>query len=346
MLKKITILASMIFVTVLALFVGCSKEESKAEKQIKLGITIYSYSDNFLSFMRRNIESMLKDKASFIVNDSENDQAKQYDQIDAAIQRKVDALAINLVDPMSANMVIDKAKKAGIPVVFFNIEPRLEHIMSYDRVWYVGTKSRESGDIQGEMVLNAWKSNSKWDKNNDGKIQYVLLKGLAGHPDTEGRTERIKAVLTENGIILEGLDEQTANWDILQAQNIANTWIKKYGDSIEFIFSNNDSMALGALKSIQAQGYNIGDENKYIPIVGVDAIPEVIEEIRKGSIVGTVLQSPKDQARAVVDMILNVASGKDVLDGTDYKLDEVKAVRVPYKAITKDNINDALEAYN
>lgn len=218
--------------------------------------------------------------------------------------------------------------------------------MSYDRVWYVGTKSRESGDIQGEMVLNAWKSNSKWDKNNDGKIQYVLLKGLAGHPDTEGRTERIKAVLTENGIILEELDEQTANWDILQAQNIANTWIKKYGDSIEFIFSNNDSMALGALKSIQAQGYNIGDESKYIPIVGVDAIPEVIEEIRKGSIVGTVLQSPKDQARAVVDMILNVASGKDVLDGTDYKLDEVKAVRVPYKAITKDNINDALEAYN
>ena len=153
MLKKITILASIIFVTVLSLFVGCSKEESKAEKQIKLGITIYSYSDNFLSFMRRNIESMLKDKASFIVNDSENDQAKQYDQIDAAIQRKVDALAINLVDPMSANMVIDKAKKAGIPVVFFNIEPRLEHIMSYDRVWYVGTKSRESGDIQGEMVL-------------------------------------------------------------------------------------------------------------------------------------------------------------------------------------------------
>ena len=58
------------------------------------------------------------------------------------------------------------------------------------------------------------------------------------------------------------------------------------------------------------------------------------------------MQSPKDQARAVVDMILNVASGKDVLDGTDYKLDEVKAVRVPYKAITKDNINDALEAYN
>ena len=345
MLKKIIALF-FAFIVLLVSFIGCSENESQKDGQPRLGITIYSYNDNFLSFMRRNIESMLTGKASFIMNDSENDQAKQYDQIDAAIQRKVDALAINLVDPMSANVVIDKAKASGIPVIFFNIEPRLEHIMSYDKVWYVGTRSRESGDIQGEMVLNAWISNPKWDKNGDGKIQYLLLRGLAGHPDTEGRTERIKAALTNNGIVLEQLDEQTANWDILQAQNIANTWIKKFGDSIEFIFSNNDSMALGALKSIQAQGYNIGDENKFIPIVGVDAIPEVIEEIRKGSILGTVLQSPKDQAKAVVDMVLNVASGKDVLDGTDYTLDDVKAVRVPYKAITKDNIEEALEAYN
>ena len=345
MLKKIIALFFALIILLVS-FIGCSENESQKDGQPRLGITIYSYNDNFLSFMRRNIESMLTGKASFIMNDSENDQAKQYDQIDAAIQRKVDALAINLVDPMSANVVIDKAKASGIPVIFFNIEPRLEHIMSYDKVWYVGTRSRESGDIQGEMVLNAWISNPKWDKNGDGKIQYLLLRGLAGHPDTEGRTERIKAVLTNNGIVLEQLDEQTANWDILQAQNIANTWIKKFGDSIEFIFSNNDSMALGALKSIQAQGYNIGDENKFIPIVGVDAIPEVIEEIRKGSILGTVLQSPKDQAKAVVDMVLNVASGKDVLDGTDYTLDDVKAVRVPYKAITKDNIEGALEAYN
>lgn len=342
MSKKFIILFLSIALIVCAF--GCERNED--EKEIRLGITIYSYSDNFLSFVRRNMESMLSGRASFIMNDSENDQVKQYDQIDAAIQRNVDALAINVVDPMSANMVIDKVKKAGIPIVFFNIEPRREHIMAYDKAWYVGTRSRESGDIQGDIVLNAWLSNPSWDKNGDGKIQYVLLRGLAGHPDAEGRTERIKAVLTENGIILEELDEQTANWDILQAQNIANTWIKKYGDEIEFIFSNNDSMALGALKSIQSQGYNIGDANHFIPIVGVDAIPEVIEEIRKGAILGTVLQSPKDQAKAVVDMLINAASGKDILDGMDYELDEVKAVRVPYRAITIENINEALEAYN
>ena len=104
-------------------------------------------------------------------------------------------------------------------------------------------------------------------------------------------------------------------------------------------------MALGALQSVQSLGYNQGDNSKFIPIVGVDAIPDMLNEIKKGTIVGTVLQSPKDQARAVVDMILNVASGKDVLDGTDYKLDKVKAVRVPYVPITLDNIQVAEDTY-
>ena len=336
----VTISSILLFISL----VSCGNS-SKANNEIEVGITIYRYDDAFISFMRRNIETMLNGKAKFIMNDSENDQVKQNDQVDAAIQREVDALAINLVDPASASFMINKIKPTGIPVIFFNKEPSKEDMMLYDKAWYVGTLSEESGNIQGDIVVKAWQENPAWDKNGDGKIQYVLLKGEAGHPDAEARTERIKSVLTNNGITIEQLDEQTANWDILQAQTATDSWIEKYGDSIEFIFSNNDAMALGALKSIQKQGYNIGDSNKFIPIVGVDAIPEIIEEIKKGTVVGTVLQSPKDQAKAVVDMVMNVANKKDVLTGTEYKLDDVKAVRVPYRAITLENIEESAEAY-
>ena len=339
--KAIVIISSILLFVSLASCVN----SSKSNDEIEVGITIYRYDDNFISFMRRNIETMLTGKVKFIMNDSENDQVKQNDQVDAAIQRQVDALAINLVDPASASFMINKIKPTGIPVIFFNKEPSKEDMMLYDKAWYVGTLSEESGNIQGEIVVKSWASNPAWDKNEDGKIQYVLLKGEAGHPDAEARTERIKAVLADNGIAIEQLDEQTANWDILQAQNATDVWIEKYGNNIEFIFSNNDAMALGALKSIQKQGYNIGDSNKFVPIVGVDAIPEVIEEIKKGTVVGTVLQSPKDQAKAVVDMVMNVANKKDVLTGTEYKLDDVKAVRVPYRAITLENIEESAEAY-
>ncbi|MEI0698745.1 galactose ABC transporter substrate-binding protein [Brachyspira intermedia] len=338
---------AIVIISSILLFISLTScgNSSKANNEIEVGITIYRYDDAFISFMRRNIETMLNGKAKFIMNDSENDQVKQNDQVDAAIQREVDALAINLVDPASASFMINKIKPTGIPVIFFNKEPSKEDMMLYDKAWYVGTLSEESGNIQGDIVVKAWQENPTWDKNGDGKIQYVLLKGEAGHPDAEARTERIKAVLTNNGINIEQLEEQTANWDILQAQTATDSLVEKYGDSIEFIFSNNDAMALGALKSIQKQGYNIGDSNKFIPIVGVDAIPEIIEEIKKGTVVGTVLQSPKDQAKAVVDMVMNAASGKDVLNGTEYNLYDVKAVRVPYRAITLENINDAADAY-
>ena len=340
--RAVVVFLSILLFTLLIISCG---NNTKSNNEIEIGITIYRYDDNFISFMRRNIETMLNGKVKFIMNDSENDQVKQNDQVDAAIQRQVDALAINLVDPASASFMINKIKPTGIPVIFFNKEPSKEDMMLYDKAWYVGTLSEESGNIQGDIVVKAWTSNPAWDKNGDGKIQYVLLKGEAGHPDAEARTERIKAVLTDNGISIDQLDEQTANWDILQAQTATDSWIEKYGNSIEFIFSNNDAMALGALKSIQKQGYNIGDSNKFIPIVGVDAIPEIIEEIKKGSVIGTVLQSPKDQAKAIVDMLLNVANGKDVLNGSEYKLDDSKAVRVPYKAITLENIEESTEAY-
>ncbi len=135
-------------------------------------------------------------------------------------------------------------------------------------------------------------------------------------------------------------------WDTAKAKDIVDAWIQKYGDKLEYIFCNNDAMALGALQAVQALGYNKeGDTTKFIPIVGVDAIPDMINEIKKGTVVGSVLNDPVGQSQALVDITLNVAAGKDPLDGTTWTLDEVKAVRVPYVPITKDNINVAEEAY-
>lgn len=82
------------------------------------------------------------------MNDSQNDQSKQNDQIDVLLAKGVKALAINLVDPAAAPVIIDKAKSNDIPVVFFNKEPSRKALDSYDKAWFVGTDSKESGVIQ------------------------------------------------------------------------------------------------------------------------------------------------------------------------------------------------------
>ncbi len=304
-----------------------------------IGVTIYKYDDNFMSFTRKSIENAAAGKATLIMNDSQNDQSKQNDQIDAMIAKGVKALAINLVDPGSAATVVEKAKKANIPIILFNKEPSDgTNNLDYDKVWYVGTSSFEAGVIQGDLMVEFLKSSTDWDKNGDGTLQYVMLMGEPGHPDAEARTEYSVKTINGAGFPTEELAKQTGMWDASKAKDLMDTWLAAQGDKIEMVICNNDGMAMGAVEALKAT-------NKSIPVVGVDAIPEALELIKAGSMLGTVLNDPLNQGKATLDLAVNAALGKDALDGTSWELDSTKAVRVPYVAINKNNINVAEEAY-
>jgi methyl-galactoside transport system substrate-binding protein len=82
-----------------------------------------------------------------------------------------------------------------------------------------------------------------------------------------------------------------------------------------------------------------------MPVVGVDAIPDALEQIKAGTLVGSVLNDAANQGKASFELAYNVAMGKGVLDGTSWTLDENKAVRVPYVGITLDNLSIAEESY-
>ncbi len=343
-MKRITALATaVVLVGSLAACGGKAGTGATGGGLPKVGVTIYKFDDNFMSFVRRAIETSAKDRAELILNDSQNDQSKQNEQVEMMISKGVKALAINLVDPQAAPAIISKAQAANLPVVFFNKEPDAAVLQSYDKTWYVGTASAEAGVIQGNIVADAWKANPNFDRNGDGKLQYVLLKGEPGHPDAEARTKFAVDTIREAGIDVEELELQTGMWDTVKGKELMDAWIAKHGDKIEFVLANNDGMALGAVQSLKANGYFTND--KYLPVVGVDAIPDALDQIKNGLMLGTVLNDAKNQGTAATDLAINAALGKDPLEGTAWKLDENKAVRVPYVAITKDNLAVAEEAY-
>lgn len=344
-MNKKTLILPIVATLLIGGFAGCGTKTSTTDKALpQIGATIYKYDDNFMSFVRRSVEDAAKGKANVIMNDSQNDQAKQLEQIDTMIAKGVKSLAINLVDPKAAGSVIEKAKAKNLPVIFFNKEPEASALASYDKCWYVGTESKEAGVLQGKMIADLWKANKdKWDTNKDGKIQYVLLKGEPGHPDAEARTKYVVDEIKNQGIEVEELALDTAYWDSAKATDKMDAWISKFGNKMEFVICNNDGMALGAVSSLEKAGYFKGD--KFMPIVGVDAIPDVLQKIKEGKMVGTVLNDAKNQGKATFDLALNAANGKKVTDGTSWKLDSNKAVRVPYIAITKDNVAVGEAAY-
>ena len=308
-------------------------------------ISIYRYDDMFMGYVKNDIKKYAKDKVNIFLRDSQNSQATQNDVIDIMIEKGVNVLAVNLVNPRAAEAVIDKAKKNDIPVVFFNKEPSKEDMASYDKAWYVGTKSEESGVLQGKIIYESLIDNPEYDKNKDGKIQYVMIQGEPNHADAIGRSVNSIKYLKENNIGVDLLAQGEAFWDEDNANLMMKQYLRKYGDKIEYIISNNDSMAIGALNAIRESGYNKGDKDKFIPIVGVDGIPSVIDEISKGNIVGTVLQSPKSQAYAIVDIVSVLSKGGNPLELENIVFEDSKYVRLPYIGITSKNIDLAYEAY-
>jgi methyl-galactoside transport system substrate-binding protein len=307
---------------------------------IVIGSNIYSFADNFMNgVMRPELISYAASKGAKIeVVDSEGQQAKLNDQVDIFITKKVSVLAINLCDPAAAPAIIAKAKKAGIPLILFNKEATTPGAMaSYDKVWYVGTNSAESGIIQGKMMVNDWKSNPSWDKNKDGVVQYVLLKGEPGHPDAEARTRESVKAFTDAGIKVEQLAlEADPNWSTQFGNDKMAAWLTSaFGKKIELVICNNDGMSFGAINAMKAAGVKI-------PIYGVDALDEALSHIAAGEMNGTVLNDGVNQARATVDLAINAANGKPVTDGTKWVLttDGTKAVRVPYLPVTPLNYKD------
>lgn len=304
----------------------------------KIGVTIYKYDDNFMALMRKALEAeqaSLK-SAELLLNDSQNNQSEQNNQVDVLIAKGVKALAINLVDPAAAPTIIDKARAAGIPVVFFNKDPGEAALKSYDKAYYVGANPQQSGEIQGELIGKMWKANPQWDLNKDGVIDFVLLKGEPGHADAEARTKYVIEKLTADGLKTNQLQLDTAMWDTAQGKDKMQTWLAgPNGKKIEVVIANNDAMAMGALEAMKAQG-------SVLPTFGVDAIPEALQLIKADTLTGTVLNDGEGQAKAVYALAVDLANGKDPAQNTSVKL-EGNQVRIPYVGVDKANLDQFLK---
>lgn len=65
-----------------------------------------------------------------------------------------------------------------------------EDLQRWDKLYYVGADALESGLMEGQLVADACAEDMEAvDRNGDGKLQYVILEGEAGHQDALVRTE-------------------------------------------------------------------------------------------------------------------------------------------------------------
>lgn len=160
-----------------------------AEELPAFGVCIYDGTDTFMASLRLHLETYAHGKARLTVYDSRNDQNLQNDQVEGMLEAGADVLIINPVDRLAAGYLIEKARKRQTPVLFVNKEPLLEDLLLYEHAFYVGADGAQSGRLSGEILAEYFLAHPEADKNGDGTVQYVLIKGEPGHQDAELRTQ-------------------------------------------------------------------------------------------------------------------------------------------------------------
>ncbi len=335
--------AGIVFCMCMRSLCACESQQLSGEDKVRVGVAYYNQSDTFLNELiacfKEELQSFESDdlEVTVTVRDAAGSQRTQDDQVKEMLDAGCNVLCVNLVDRADPSEIIDLARERDIPIIFFNREPVAEDLMQQDGLYYVGAEAEESGIMQGELAVDAIRQNDRIDRNKDGKIQYVVLEGEAGHQDAIIRTENAVETLKSNGIALEKLSYQIANWNRAQAQNRMEQMIGQYQNKIELVLANNDDMALGAMDAYRKLNYT---ESALPVFFGIDGTDVGLQAVRDGKMAGTVYNDKEGQAEAMAKLAVAAATGEGM---EDIEFENEKYIYLPYQKVTPDQIDEFLD---
>lgn len=282
----------------------------------EIGVSMALFDDNFLTVLRNGMQDYAasKEDVNLQVEDAQNDVSKQLSQIQNFVAQGVDAIIVNPVDTDATAAMTRIATDAGIPLVYVNRMPAEPELP--EKVAFVGSDERESGTLQMKEVCRLM----------EGKGQILVMMGELSNQAARQRTQDIHDVIATpecSGISI--IEEQTANWSRTQGTDLMTNWISA-GHQFDAVVSNNDEMAIGAIQSLKASGYDMNN----VIVAGIDATQDALASMKAGDLDVSVFQDAAGQGKGAVDTALKLANGEDV----------DSMVWIPFELVTPANMEE------
>ena len=245
-----------------------------------------------------------------IESDGQVSSPKQTADIEAAIARGVKGIIIspNEVDAMAP--AIQQAVEAGIPVV--TVDRRVASVEGI--LAHVGADNVKGGEAQGNLIV------AKFPKG----ATIINLQGQSGASPAIDRNKGLHNVLDPLGAKYKIVFEQTAGFDRSKGLSVTEAALAGMKDPPNVIVAANDDMALGAMEAVKARGLT------GIAIIGFDALPEALAQVRDGGLTATIEQFPGKQSATGVQILMDF-----IKNGTK---PANKLILLTPVAITKDNL--------
>lgn len=273
-------------------------------------------SDTFLTVLRKGIEKAAGDASQPVVIEiADDDVNKQLSQVQNFIAAKVDAIIVNAVDTSATAPMTKLANDAGIPIVYVNRQP-IDVDALGPKGAFVASNEVDSGTLQTKEVC----------KLLGGKGDILIMVGDLGNQAAVQRTKDIHDVIaTPECAGLKVLDEQTAVWDPVKAQDLMTNWIAA-GHKPAAVIANNDNMAIGAINAMKAAGWDM----KTVVVAGIDATQEALAYMKAGDLDVTVFQDAFGQGAGAVGAAIALAKGEKIN----------AKVWIPFQLVTPANMAD------
>jgi methyl-galactoside transport system substrate-binding protein len=340
---------------------AASSGDTTKEAKGKAGVVWYNFADTFISNARQCLNNVAAADGTITVTDadSQNDISTQDNNMNNFFTQNMDYLVLNNINNAATSEIINQCKEKGVVTIFANTtSPSEADFANYEDLWYVSSASTQSGENMGNAIADYFKSNTSWDRNGNGKVDYILLQGIQTFSDTINRSSYSLAAIEAAGYSLGtciGGDDVTGvkggdsingvicEFSRAKAQENVEALLANYGDDIDCILADNDDEALGAIAALQAHGY-MTDASNTIPVVGVDATAAGCEAIKNGTLLGTSLNNPVKLAKSIYKLMDLLANGEEVttesigIDGVNVN---GHSIIIDYISITKDNLGDA-----
>ncbi|OEF23229.1 ribose ABC transporter substrate-binding protein RbsB [Vibrio rumoiensis] len=272
-----------------------------AQAQDTMAIVVSTLNNPFFVSMKDGAEDKAKELGyKLIVLDSQNDPSKELSNVEDLSVRGVKAILINPTDSDAVSNAIRIANRAKIPVLTLDRGASRGEVVSH-----IASDNVAGGEMAGKYII---------EKVGE-KAKVIQLEGIAGTSAARERGEGFMNAV--KGSHLELLASQPADFDRTKGLNVMENLLAANGD-VQAVFAQNDEMALGALRAVQASG-------KDVLIVGFDGTDDGIAAVKRGMLGATIAQQP-----ALIGA-LGVETADKVLKGQTVE----KNIPVPLKVIIK-----------
>jgi inositol transport system substrate-binding protein len=301
----------------LAAACGFSTFAPSALAEVKIGVSMATFDDNFLTVLRRGMETYAAEHedVQLQVEDSKNEVGTQLNQIQNFIASGVDAIIVNPVDTDATVSMSSDAEAAGIPLVYVNRQP-INVDMLPDNQAFIASNEVDSGTMQTQEVCRLL----------GGKGKVLVLMGALTDQAGLQRTKDIHDVIATpecSGMTI--VQEQSGEWQRILANNIMTNWLSS-GIEFDAVIANNDEMAIGAIQAMKA----VGREMDSVVVAGIDATQDALAAMKAGDLDVTVFQDAAAQGSGSINAAVALAKGEAV----DQK------VWVPFKLVTPENMEE------